>query len=294
MLLKWLETFIRLSENRNFSKTAKELYLTQPTISNQIAQLEKELDVVLINRNYKKFSLTKAGEILYFHSIKILKDVEVLKASIDNLKGLKEGEILIGASTLPGEYILPKIIYSFKEKYPEIIINLSIKDSFKCIEELKNGKIEFAVVGFKNYDNTLNFYELFDDEIIFIHNKKGESFYISDLKKLSIITREYGSGTISVVREFFKSKNFSYDSLNFIAKLGSLNAVKEMVKAGLGYAFISKISVKEELKDKKLYEAKIQEVTPIFRRFYIVTSKNLSLSPASKNFIEVLKKTFSN
>ncbi len=291
MLLKWLETFIKLTKNKNFSKTAEELYLTQPTVSNQISQLEKELDIVLINRNYKKFSLTKAGEILYFHALRIIKDVEVLKSAINDLKGLREGEIVVGASTLPGEYILPKIIFLFKKEFPSITINLNIKDTFKCLEDLKNGKVELAIVGSKNNDNTLNFSELFQDEIIFIHNKKWSPIDISELENLPIITREYGSGTIYNVEKFLESKDFYYNSLNFIARLGSLNAVKEMVKAGLGFAFVSKVSVKEELKEGKLFEVKIKDVTPITRKFYSVTSKNFSLSPSGENFLKILKQS---
>ncbi len=289
MLLKWLETFVKLAENKNFSKTAEELYLTQPSVSHQISQLEKELDVILINRSYKKFSLTKAGEILYHHSLRILKNVENLKTAINDLKGLKDGEIIIGASTLPGEYIIPMIIHSFKEKYPNITINLNIKDSFKCLKELKNGKIEFAIVGTKISDKSFQFYELFKDEIIFINNISEREIELEQLKNLPIITREEGSGTIYTVREFLQNKGFFYDSLNFIAKLGSLNAVKEMVKAGLGYSFVSRIAVKEELKEGKLFEIKIKNVTPISRKFYLVTSKNFSLSPAGKNFIKLLK-----
>ena len=288
MLLRWIDTFLKLTENKNFSKTAKEMYLTQPTISKQISQLEAELGVVLINRNFKKFSLTKAGEILYSHSIKIIKDIEMLKKDIENFKGLKEGEIVIGASTLPGEYILPKIIYSFKKEHPDININIIIKDSFKCIEDLKNGKMEFIIVGHKINDNSLNFKNIFDDEIIFVYNKHSGKINIDKLRHLPIIAREYGSGTMFAVKKYFELAGISFDSLNFIAKMGSLNAVKEMVKSGIGYAFISKIAVEEELKEKKIFEIEIENITPIKRKFYTVISKNLALSPASKNFLQLL------
>ena len=289
MFLKWLETFCKLAENRSFSNTADELCLTQPSISNQISQLEKELGITLVNRTTKKVDLTKAGEVVYFHAIKVLKEVNSLKDFVNEFKGLNVGEIVVGASTLPGEYILPKIFYQYNLKYPSVGLNVLINDTFKIINNVREGLVELGIVGsLANNTNDLDFYEFIEDEIIFIGNSEISISDINMLRKIPIITREKGSGTIFTVKECLVSMDFDYESIKFIARVGSLNAVKEMVKSGLGYSFVSEFAVKDELKAGIVKKIDIKGVTPIKRKFYIIISKFFSLSPAAEKLKDFL------
>lgn len=289
MFLKWLETFCKLAENRSFSNTADELCLTQPSISNQISQLEKELGITLVNRTTKKVDLTKAGEVVYFHAIKVLKEVNSLKDFVNEFKGLNVGEIVVGASTLPGEYILPKIFYQYNLKYPSVGLNVLINDTFKIINNVREGLVELGIVGsLANNTNDLDFYEFIEDEIIFIGNSEISISDINMLRKIPIITREKGSGTIFTVKECLVSMDFDYESIKFIARVGSLNAVKEMVKSGLGYSFVSAFAVKDELKAGIVKKIDIKGVTPIKRKFYIIISKFFSLSPAAEKLKDFL------
>lgn len=289
MFLKWLETFCKLAENRSFSNTADELCLTQPSISNQISQLEKELGITLVNRTTKKVDLTKAGEVVYFHAIKVLKEVNSLKDFVNEFKGLNVGEIVVGASTLPGEYILPKIFYQYNLKYPSVGLNVLINDTFKIINNVREGLVELGIVGsLANNTNDLDFYEFIEDEIIFIGNSEISISDINMLRKIPIITREKGSGTIFTVKECLVSMDFDYESIKFIARVGSLNAVKEMVKSGLGYSFVSAFAVKDELKAGIVKKIDIKGVTPIKRKFYIVTSKYFKLSPSAEKLKDFL------
>lgn len=289
MFLKWLETFCKLAENRSFSNTADELCLTQPSISNQISQLEKELGITLVNRTTKKVDLTKAGEVVYFHAIKVLKEVNSLKDFVNEFKGLNVGEIVVGASTLPGEYILPKIFYQYNLKYPSVGLNVLINDTFKIINNVREGLVELGIVGsLANNTNDLDFYEFIEDEIIFIGNSEISISDINMLRKIPIITREKGSGTIFTVKECLVSMDFDYESIKFIARVGSLNAVKEMVKSGLGYSFVSAFAVKDELKAGIVKKIDIKGVTPIKRKFYIVISKYFKLSPSAEKLKDFL------
>ncbi len=292
MDLKTFETFCLLAENKSFSKTAEKLFLTQPAISKQIMQLEEELHVTLFNRTTKKISLTPAGEIFYQYSLRILREVKTLKMIMQNFRGLKVGEVSIGASTLPGEYILPSLIYKFKREYPEINFNLIIKDSLDIVNSVASGILEMGIVGSKYHNKEIIYENFIKDKIVFAgkyENKKKE-LDISQLKNLPIINREEGSGTIHTVKNFLYEKNFDYKELNFIGTFGSLTAVKNVMKQGLGYAFISETAIKTELKRKELSIIQIKNITPIKRVFYIVYSKNFNLSPAAVKLKNILLK----
>ncbi len=292
MDIKSLETFCLLASNKSFTKTADKLFVTQPAVSKQIAQLEEEFNVSLINRTTKKMNLTRAGEIFYEYSLKILREVNTLKLVMHNFSGLNSGEISIGASTLPGEYILPKLILNFRKKYPDINFNLVIKDSFRIINDISSGLIELGIVGSKQNKKELLYSYFIEDEIVFAgkDSKTKAIDNIHQLKNFPFINRETGSGTIHTVKNFLMEKGFDYNDLNFIIKVGSLTAVKQLLIKGLGYAFISLKAIESELKRGEISTIDIKGITPIKRNFYIVTSNHFSLSPAA----EMLKKILLN
>jgi len=290
MDIRTIETFCVIAENKSFSNTAKQLCVTQPTVSKQISQLEEELNVSLIDRTTKRVSLTRAGEIFYKYSMRILREVNTLNLVMSNFRGLKFGEVSIGASTLPGEYILPSIMSKFKLKYPDININLVIKDSFQIIKDISEGLMEIGIVGSKYSDKEVDYENFIEDEIVFAgkKNKIDRIDNLTTLEQLPIVNREKGSGTIHTVENFLKEKGFDYNKLKFIATVGSLTAVKQVMKQGLGYSFISKKAIKDETASKQLAIVDIQGITPIKRMFYIVYSKHFSLSPAAEKMKKLL------
>lgn len=289
MDIKDMEIFCKLAQNKSFSKTAKDFYLSQPAISKHINLLEKELNIKLLNRTTKYVSLTRAGEIFYEKSLKILREVNSLKLLMKDFSEIGFGEITVGASTLPGEYLLPDFMEKFKNKFPKIDFNIIIKDSLKIVEEVASGVIEIGIVGSMFKKKGLQFSEFLQDEIVFAGKEKVKNrISLNTLKKLPIITREHGSGTINTVKEFLKSKGINYDNLQFVAKVGSLNAVKQIMLKGMGYSFISKTAIEEEVKDGKLHIIELNKLTPIKRNFYIVYSKNFTLSPAAEELRKLL------
>ncbi len=290
--LKLLISFCKLVEAKSFSEAARALYITQPALSTHINKLEKYLGVQLVYRSTKEIELTYAGKIFYKKAKKIIKEFNDAKSTIDEIKGLKRGIIDIGASTLPGEYILPNIIKNFYSKFPEIKINLHIKDSFTIIDEVNYGNYDFGIVGSQESVTQLDFKEILSDKIILVGlNKKNvpDEITFPELKKLNIIARERGSGTFYSV---LKKIKISEDIIKITA--GSLEAIKNLIKSGVGVSFVSIFSVKEELENNVFKVINIRDITPINREFYFVKRKNYKLSPSAEKFYEIMLKFLKN
>jgi len=285
--IKELITFCKVVELKSFSEAANHLCVTQPTVSLQINKLEKNLGVTLINREGKNLELTYAGKIFYKKAQKILKEIKEAQLIIEQIKGFKKGILIIGSSSLPGEYILPKVISEFHLKYPEIEIFLNIKDTFTIIEEINRGNYDFGIVGSAESHSNLEFKKLLKDEIILIgknDNKLPDKIEVNDLKNFKFIFREMTSGTLYSV-----SKKINLNNLHHKITVGSLEAQKKLVKSGIGLAFISRYAIEEEL-GKDLKEIEVKNITPINRYFYFVKKKNYKLSNISQEFLEILLK----
>lgn len=289
--IKELITFCKVVELKSFSEAANYLCVTQPTVSLQINKLEKNLGITLINREGKNIELTYAGKIFYKKAQKILKEIKETQAIIEQIKGYKKGFLIIGSSSLPGEYILPDVITEFHLKYPEIEIFLNIKDTFTIIEEINRGNFDFGIVGSYESHPNLEFKKLLKDEIILIgkNNKKlPDEIEIKDLKNFSFIFREMTSGTLYSV-----SKKINLNYLPHKITVGSLEAQKKLVRNGIGLAFISKYAVEEGIgRDFKMINVK--GITPINRYFYFVKKKNHKLSQISKEFLDIMLKLIQN
>ena len=289
---KILLSFCKLVEKGSFSEAARELYITQPALSTHISKLEKYLGIQLVERSTKYVELTKAGRFFYKKAKKILKEINDAKSVIDDLKGLKRGIVDIGASTLPGEYILPEIVKKSIEDFPYVFINIHIKDTFTIIDEIYHGNYDFGIVGSKENHNFLEFEKLLDDKIYFVGLNKKEipdTININDLKNFPIIAREKGSGTFHTVIQ--KVGNID----KFIkVTAGSLEAVKNLIKADVGYSFLSIYSIKDELEKGIFKIIKIEEITPIKRNFYFVKKKRSKLNPPSEKFFEIMLRFIKN
>ncbi len=290
MLLKWIQIYCKLVENKSFTKTAEDFFVTQPSISSQITQLEKHFNIDLINRSTKKFSLTKAGEIFYHQAKKVINQVSLIDSLINDYKGLKSGELTIGTSTLPGEYILPSIISNYKRNFPEISIKFTIKDTFKIIDDIEKGLIDIGFVGSKTDSKNLNFQKFFSDEIVLINSNKNfkDKITLNELYNIPLVIREDSSGTLFSVKKHLEKSNFDFTKTNIMLQVATLNGLKQILKTGLGLGFMSKISVADEL-DKKIFKiVNIENITPIRRDFFILTSNQFSTSPAAIKFKEFL------
>lgn len=297
MDFKQLETFVTIAKLKSFSKAAEQLYLTQPTISNHIQNLEKELKTILINRGNKEISLTKAGKILYKHAMEILNKRENALFSLNEFMGKIEGILEISASTIPEQYFLPPLLFEFNRSYPEVQYILKKYDTRQIINKIIDGEIDFGIVGAKKNHHQLEYIEIMDDNIILVvpnndYFKEIDTLEIKDLYNLSLIFREEGSGTRKILEAALLEHNIYLENLNIVAFIENTQTIKEFIRNGIGVTFISEKAVESELTNKHIKKVNIQGLH-IRRKFYFVYHKSRALSPLAQTFKNYVLNTIS-
>jgi len=290
-----LETFCRVAALKSFSRAADDLFLTQPTVSGHILSLERSLSLRLFDRTGREVRLTKAGEMFLRYASKILTiRKDLLNALSEFSQGIR-GELSLGASTIPGEYLLPRLMGDFKKEHPRFSLSLKISDTKDIVQELLQGRIEFGLIGAKVNHPSLHHEKFEEDEIIVIAPSdhplgKKRSVGFEDLLKEPWIIREEGSGTQMTVERALRRKGKSLKDFNVAIEMGSTSSVKEGVKAKLGLAFISKKAVEEELNRNLFTSITLEGLKSISRQIYIVSQRGKTVSPAGMEFLRFLKK----
>ena len=291
-----LETFCRVADLKSFSKAADDLFLTQPTVSGHILSLEHSLSLRLFDRTGREVRLTKAGEVFLRYASKILSSrKDLLNALSEYSQGIR-GELSMGASTTPGEYLLPKLMGHFKKEHPHFTLSLKIADTKEVAQLVLEGDVEYGMIGGKLNHNFLHYEKYEEDEIIVVAPSghpltKKKKADLTDLLKEPWIIREEGSGTQMAVEKALRKKGMSLKQFNVVMEMGSTSAVKEGVKAGLGLAFISKRAVEEELKQGLFSRIHVEGIDPISRQLYIVSHRGRTLSPIGMEFLRFLHRS---
>ncbi len=293
MDLRKLEVFCKVYELRSFSKAALQSYLTQPTVSGYIAFLEDKFGAKLFDRLGKEISPTKAGETLYVYAKRMLATKEEAEKDINLLLGRKKGKLKLGGSTIPGQYILPSFLGRFKALYPNCKILLNIGDTKQIVQMVLNDELEIGMVGARLNIPKLNFEPVIEDELILIAHSKHpltkEVFVDFDtLKKAPFILRESGSGTRMTMEHILKEKGIEISEMNIVAELGSTEAVRQAVIAGIGTSILSKRAVEIEIKAGSIKEIKLDDME-LKRIFYLIYHTQKTLSPLATAFLEFLK-----
>lgn len=288
-----LETFCRVADLKSFSKAADDLFLTQPTVSGHILSLEHSLSLRLFDRTGREVRLTKAGEVFLRYASRILSSRrDLLNALSEFSQGIR-GELSLGASTIPGEYLLPKLMGDFRKEHPHFILSLKIADTREVVQWVLQGDVEYGMIGGKLNHNFLHHEKYEKDDIIAVGPSghpltKKKKVDLVDLLKEPWIIREEGSGTQMAVEKALRKKGKSLKQFDVAMEMGSTSSVKEGVKAGLGLAFISKRAVEEELNQGILSRICIEGIDPISRQFYIVSHRGRTLSPIGMEFLRFL------
>jgi DNA-binding transcriptional LysR family regulator len=290
-----LETFSRVAELKSFSKAANDLFLTQPTVSGHILSLEQSLSLRLFDRTGKGIRLTKAGEVFLKYASKILSfRKDLLNALSEFSQGIR-GELSLGASTIPGEYLLPKLMGHFKKDHPHFIISLKIADTKEIVQYVLQDNIELGIIGAKLNHSSLHYEKFEEDEIIVVAPSdhpliRKRRVTLEELFNEPWIIREEGSGTQIAVEKALRKKGKSLKQFNVAMEMGSTSSVKEGVKAKLGLAFISRRATEEELNQGLFSRIDVEGIEPISRQIYIVSHRGRTLSPIGMEFHRFLKR----
>ncbi|KRT71981.1 MAG: LysR family transcriptional regulator [Candidatus Rokubacteria bacterium CSP1-6] len=283
-----LEIFVKVAELGSFSKAAEALFLTQPTVSEHIRGLEEELGVRLLDRLGRGAAPTKAGQLLLGYGRRILELHREARQALDQFQGRMSGELVIAASTIPGEYVLPALIGRFKEKYPDIAISLLIGDTQRVVEWVLEGRAELAVAGAQIDHRALEYRELMPDELVLVvsaahpwHGKKTAT--LEEVRAEPLIVRERGSGSRQALEKALAEVGLDLSDFRVVGEMGSTQAIKQGVKAGVGISLISKRAVAEECQHGTLHCVKVKDLR-FSRAFYLVTSTTRSRSPLAEAF----------
>lgn len=292
-----LEIFYWVAELKSFSQAAELLSLRQPTVSAHVQELEKAVDGKLLYRIPGKVSLTPLGLMVAARAKDLIAFKRETVAAVEQFHGTLSGELWVGGSNIPGEYLLPLKLGAFTKKYPAVKPILRISDSAGIIEDVLDGKVELGIVGFKGNDARLSFEKIWDDEMVLAVPKdhpwcQRKFVEVADLRNEKFISREHGSGTLDSFRQLLAKGRRSPpdDLLNISMELGSTEAVKEALMAGFGISILSRISIRHELAEGSIVEVPIRGLS-MARDFYQVFHRRRPLHPIAKAFREFLKLT---
>ena len=291
--LRHLEIFCRIVELKSFSKAAEAVFLAQASVSERIATLESMVGTKLLDRMRRQIVPTRAGKLLYRHAIRLLEMKRAACLEMEDFLGIKKGEVHIGASTIPGEYIFPETIGRFNKKYPLISVTLTIADTNEIENMVLQGDFELGVVGSRSSNKELIFNDLWNDELVLAvpQNHRWADKNEIDIKEVlkePFILREAGSGTLKVIEKYLNiSSSRIVDSLHVAARFGSSTAVKEAVKAGLGVSILSVRALDTEIQAGVLKALKIKGFS-MKRKFYLIRDKMRTVSPICRAMIDFL------
>ena len=250
-----VDTFIELCRTRNYTKTAENLHMTQPAVSQHIKYLEEFYGCKLFNYNKKVLTITEQGEALYKYLLTMSSDANKIREEIKNID-ISKKNLHFGATFTIGEFIIPKIISEISNKYPEINISFIIRDTSELLEELKKGNIDFAFIeGFfekTEYENYLFSKERFVGICAANNPIATEITKFDDIVKERIILRENGSGTRDIFEKILYDNNLSLNDFNKKYEIENINIIKELVKENKGISFIYERAVEKEILMRKL------------------------------------------
>lgn len=247
-----LNVFCSVAKTLSYTKAAQELHITQPAITKHVQELENQYKTRLIERMGNKIVLTHAGEVLLEHSIAILKEYAQLDFVMNMLHGDPKGTLRLGASTTIAQYVLPPVLALFKTKFPDVNISLISGNSDDIESELMDHHIDLGLIeGNKRLPN-LKYTHLVDDELVAIASTqskyaKYDELTIDDLRRIPLVLRENGSGTLSVLTSALDRVGVKFTDLNIIMQLGSSESIKLFLENADAVSIISFRCVTREL-----------------------------------------------
>ena len=293
MNLKQLEVFLAVADTGSFSRGAEATFLTQSTVSQHIAALEKEFELKLLDRTGRGALMTEGGKVLREHARQILADTTNLEHAMQRFKGIEEAALRIGGSNIPGDYLIPAVLPVLLERFPGLQVTLVQGDSHEILEKLARETVEIGVVGNADSREDVDFKQLVRDIIRLVigrgHRWRDRNeIALTELIEEPLILREEGSGTGEALAAALRKAGIDIGKLAIKARLGSNEAVKQAVTAGVGVAFMSELSTGRELERGELAAIDVSGLQ-VVRSFYIATRAGRELSPAAQAFATVMK-----
>jgi len=285
-----LRAFAALARTGSFTLAAKELFLSQSAVSHSMKALETDVGCRLFDRVGKKVLLTQAGESLLHHTEKILQEMAAARVGLEQLGKWGVGRLRIGASPTACQYILPAVLREFKESFPKCRIAIEPGDTLQAIESVRNNRIDLAVTLEPRNEDQFEFHPLFTDELTFLvgamHPWAREGHVVrSEIPKQSYVLYNKNSYTFRMVRDYFNQEDMV---LNTVIELGSMEAIKELVKLGLGVGILALWIAQKELQEKSLIALPLGR-RKMKRNWGVIHWRGRRLSLAEETFLGLCK-----
>ena len=293
MDLKTLEVFCRIVELKSFTRAAEAVSLTQPTVSGHIKDLEDELGLRLLDRAGRAVTPTRAGAILHTYAQRILGLRAEAQQAIQEHKGGLTGDLALGASSIPGAYLLPPLIALFKRDHPAAAIVLAIQGSRDIVHGVGDGRYEAGMVGARFTEGRVHYERYAEDELVLavptVHPWAGRNAVrFRDLIGEPIVMRERGSGTRQVMEKALTEHGLDCNRLRVVLEVTGNEAVRQAMKAGAGVAVISRRAVEDDIRGGLVAAIRFREAR-LVRAFFLVTHRTRSRSPLGTAFVAFLR-----
>ncbi|CCQ62927.1 LysR family transcriptional regulator [Crocosphaera watsonii] len=284
----------------SFKRAADTLYVSQPAVSLQVQNLEKQLNVPLFDRGGRKAQLTEAGHLLLSYGEKIITLCQETCRAIEDLQNLQGGTLIVGASQTTGTYLLPRMIGLFRQKYPDVAVQLQVHSTRRTSWGVANGQVDLAIIGGEvpgELQDTLKIIPYAEDELALIlpidHPfAQVEKVQKEDLYRLNFISLDAQSTIRKVIDKVLTRCDIDTKRLTIEMELNSIEAIKNAVQAGLGAAFVSITAIEKEVKMGEVYVAALEEIQ-VKRTLSVIINPNRYRSKAAEAFIQEVLPEFS-
>ena len=293
-----LKVFHTVARLLSFTKAAEELHMTQPAVTFQVRQLEEYFNTRLFDRTHNKVNLTPAGERVSEFAERIFDLYEEMENRVRDLTGEISGALTIGASTTIAEYMLPALLGEFKNRYPDINLRLKVSNSEGIVSMVEHNVIDLGVVESPVNNKNLIVEVCHEDQLVVVaapdHDlvKRGGKVTASDIVRYPFVSREEGSGTREVVMHYLMEHKITPSDMTFSLELGSPEAIKGAVEAGMGITILSRSIIGKELKLNMLAELELDP--PLSRPFSFVRQRQKFRVTVMEKLLEFAQSYFKN
>jgi DNA-binding transcriptional LysR family regulator len=283
----------------SFKRAADSLYVSQPAVSLQVQNLEKQLNVPLFDRGGRRAQLTEAGHLLLSYGERIIALCQETCRAIEDLQNLQGGTLIVGASQTTGTYLLPRMIGLFRQKYPDVSVQLQVHSTRRTSWGVANGQVDLAIIGGEvpmELQETLKVIPYAEDELalilpVFHPLAQVETIQKEDLYKLQFITLDSQSTIRKVIDKVLTRYEIDPKRLKVEMELNSIEAIKNAVQSGLGAAFVSTTAIEKELQMGVLHRAEIKNVV-VKRTLSVIVNPNRYCSKAAEAFSQEILPQF--
>lgn len=286
-----LRVFHTVARLLNFTKAAGVLNVTQPAVTKHIKELEQEYKVTLFDRQPNALTLTEAGQLLYRHAINIMEQYELLDFDMNAIHNKLIGDLRIGASTTISQYVLGPILANFHKRYPDVQVHLANENSNQVIQLLLQKDIDLGLVEGKANNNSIQYTEYLEDELVLVCSTKNPLFKrqdatLSDLSTVPFVMREGDSGTYEILEEHLKKAGININKLKVKMHLASTESIKQFIEHSDHFAFLSVYAIANELGRSALRIVNVKGLD-IKRHFHIAQRQGQPL-PIADSMVKFL------